>query len=329
MQGGQFPASAANSLIQGYCDDFISLAAVMAQTLEQVSMRGLNFDESRPALERIERGMCSLAAAIHELLGKGPASTASTGALRNQHAEPASRHSQPAAAPAPSAAPRHRASPPAASPPVRKQPTTPASTSWKPKSPPLQSLSTRRAQPSPTLQNAGRPAPVTVEPPAPREGRTESLRGTNKSMPLLSVFQFLGRMRKSGTVHVFVGGEILAFEFANGCIQSTASDLCPSGERLGDLLIELGFCSREALDPILAQVGATAVYRLGQYVVDNGIASNGQVLEALEEQVKRRFRRVCKDAEAAYQFEEGRRPPGDGRIRIAPFELAFEPAHVV
>ena len=36
MQVGQFPASAANSLIQGYCDDFVSLAAVLAQTLEQI-----------------------------------------------------------------------------------------------------------------------------------------------------------------------------------------------------------------------------------------------------------------------------------------------------
>jgi hypothetical protein len=329
MQGGQFPASAANSLIQGYCDDFISLAAVMAQTLEQVSMRGLNLDDSRPALERIERGMCSLAAAIRELLNKGPASATSAAASRTQHAEPATnRHAQPPAAPAAPPAPRARTAP-AATPPLRKQPATPAPTSWKPASPPLQSLPARRAQQSPAPQKPSRPAPVTVEPTAPRDGRAESLRGTNKSMPLLSVFQFLGRMRKSGTMHVFIGGEILAFEFANGCIQSTASDLCPSGERLGDLLVELGSCSREALEPILAQVGATAVYRLGQYVVDNGIASNGQVLEALEEQVKRRFRRGCKDVDAAYQFEEGRRPPGDGRIRIAPFELAFEPAHVV
>ena len=32
---GHFPASAANSLIEGYCDDFVSLAAILAQTLER------------------------------------------------------------------------------------------------------------------------------------------------------------------------------------------------------------------------------------------------------------------------------------------------------
>lgn len=161
-------------------------------------------------------------------------------------------------------------------------------------------------------------------PPSQRGGKTEGLRGTNRTMPLQSVFQFLGRMRKSGTLHVFVGDEILAFEFVNGCIEFTATNRCPVNERLGELLVELNFCTREALAPFLAKVGVSSANRLGQLVVDAHLVSNGQVLEALEAQVLLRFQRVCESGDASYEFESGPRAPGDGRIRIAPFELTID-----
>ena len=54
--------------MQGYCDDFVALASVLAQTLEQASMRNVDLRPSRPGLLRIEQGMRDLATAIHELL---------------------------------------------------------------------------------------------------------------------------------------------------------------------------------------------------------------------------------------------------------------------
>lgn len=142
-------------------------------------------------------------------------------------------------------------------------------------------------------------------------------------MPLVSVFQFLGRTRKSGTLHVTLGEEIVAFEFVNGCIEFTASNQCPVNERLGELLVELGFCTRDRLAPILAKVGVSSAHRLGQLVVEEHLVSNGQVLEALEAQVLNRYHRVCQFPDAAYEFDPGPRAPGDGRIRIAPFELTM------
>lgn len=74
-----FPPSAAASLVSGYCTDFIELAANMAQTLEQVTMRGLDIGNSTEELARVERGMRALADAIHDALGKvGPAKAAPT-----------------------------------------------------------------------------------------------------------------------------------------------------------------------------------------------------------------------------------------------------------
>jgi len=334
MQVGQFPASAASSLIEGYCDDFVSLAAMLAQTLEQVAMRGIAFESSRASLQRIEHGMRELSDAIHELLERGSVSSEFEAVLGRKKSG-----SDAAASPGPAATGVTTSGPSA--PPARPQPQRPAAgpaptptpaarpplANRQPPAPPRSlgaSSPTRTARPAlPAAKTAGG-APVSASAATPRTARSETLKGTNQSMPLLSVFQFLGRMRKSGTVHVYIQDETLAFEFVNGCIEFTASDRCPVGERLGELLVELGFCSRETLAPILAKVGVSSAHRLGHLVVESNLVSNGQVLEGLEAQVKRRFQRVCTNPEAAYEFEEGRRLPGDGRIRITPFELSFE-----
>jgi len=416
MQVGQFPASAANSLIEGYCDDFVSLAAILAQTLEQVSMRGIGFDASRPSLQRIEKGMRELADGIQEMLNRGsltqkfenvlpqnkdrvatppepapapapspmaqgplPPRNAPARVAPNTNAQP----SRPAPTPAPAApAPSPR---PAAGEPLRARsgPTAPSSTAPAPQTrtaPPAQPTPTP-AQPGPTpapQRNATQPTqplapaqatptastasgvapratqppastpsqrppgagPATAPPPATpapsrgaaapqppqptrRAGKPEGLCGTARSMPLVSVFQFLGRTRKSGTLHVNLGEEIVAFEFVNGCIEFTASNQCPVNERLGELLVELGFCTRDRLAPVLAKVGVSSAHRLGHLVVEERIVSNGQVLEALEAQVLHRYHRVCQFPEAVYEFDPGPRAPGDGRIRIAPFELTM------
>jgi hypothetical protein len=339
MQVGQFPASAASSLIEGYCDDFVSLAAMLAQTLEQVAMRGINFDTSRESLQRIEHGMSELAAAIRELLERGSVSNVDTVLGRkkvdDETAGPAPGPT-PIRAPASPAVGRRPGGPGPGPTQTAMSPRTPTPGPGAPRptaaaEPPAQrsigaASPTRTARPAQhAAGGAAGGAPVLASAAVPRAARAETLKGTNRSMPLLSVFQFLGRMRKSGTVHVYIETETLAFEFVNGCIEFTASDRCPVGERLGELLVELGSCSREALAPILAKVGVSSAHRLGHLVVEARLVSNGQVLEALESQVRRRFQRVCSSPEAAYEFDEGRRLPGDGRIRIAPLELSFEP----
>jgi len=64
MEVAQVSPETAVSLIDGYCDDFISLAAVLAQTLEQVSMRGIDISDSTDRLRRISSGMTHLSEAI-------------------------------------------------------------------------------------------------------------------------------------------------------------------------------------------------------------------------------------------------------------------------
>jgi hypothetical protein len=101
------------------------------------------------------------------------------------------------------------------------------------------------------------------------------------------------------------------------------SDNSPPTERLGELLLERGVCTREAIGPLLTDVG-TSNEKLGNTVILKKLVSNGQLLETLELQVQRRFARACNCQNASYQFDEGAPRPTDGRIRITPMELTFE-----
>lgn len=68
MDVANLAPSTANSLIDGYCDDFIALAAVLAQTLEQASLRGIDITDNVEKLRRISAGMNGLSAAIEAVI---------------------------------------------------------------------------------------------------------------------------------------------------------------------------------------------------------------------------------------------------------------------
>jgi hypothetical protein len=307
-----FPASAAKSLVEGYCEDFVSLAASLAQTLEQMEMRGLDVEPSREVLVRTERGMRGIADAIHDLLARSASGRAAGAAAAEMPGRPpASAAVTPAAAVAPAAAARPATR---ASSPVRAMPA--------PAVPPL--APARSSQPLASPPPAS--PPLASPPPAarPEPMGEHKLKGTNATMPVLSVFQFLSRMRKSGTLHIDIEGEHLTFDFVNGTIEASNSDRSLEGERLGDILLQLYPAHRERLEPFLQRpIDRLGVRRLGTELVQHGLVSNGQVIEALEKQVVARFHRVSSAPQASYAFDEGERVPGDGRIRIRPFELVF------
>jgi hypothetical protein len=337
MQVGQFPASAANSLIQGYCDDFVSLAAILAQTLEQVSMRGLNFDGSRPSLQRIENGMRNLAEAIHDLLERGKVSTELSASLDGSKAPAGGAHAAPVgrsgAGASGGASGSGNGNGPSSQPGGAAP--APARSAGEPRAP-----DARGSAPRPTAPNQGRPsAPPTAagRPAAPPNARSQStavpargapgraapegLKGTSQSMPLLSVFQFLGRMRKGGTMRVRIGTEDMTFELQNGCLLASSTSQCPRQELLGELLVELGHCHSDDLDAVSAAAAASSE-RFGALAIEAGVVTEPQVCKALELQIERRYSRACRSNDARYEFLEGQRSPIETRFRIQPMAVS-------
>lgn len=330
MQVGQFPASAANSLIEGYCDDFISLASILAQALEQVSMRSIDISRSADHLVRIESGMRELSEAIRDLIERGRVSTLKTeGLLAEQGAQgllgTASVIANCSDWLSPSAAD------PTGEGPCDEEigPTKPANFSEQvarefgtdfSKEEVLDPILEMQ------LEEAGLVDESTEDTPAePEEDEsTDRLEGSAQTMPILPVFQFLERMRKSGVITVSMPDETMTFEFDHGCVQSCTTTSTEHDDRLGDILLELETCDAEPLTEILDQAAGKSSLQVGEMIVRARLATNGEIIDALETQARRRFRRACEAEEASYHFVEGTARRTDGRIRIAPMELSFD-----
>ena len=273
-----FPPSAAASLVSGYCTDFIELAANMAQTLEQVTMRGLDIGQSKDALARVEHGMRALADAIHETLGKvGEASKQNaTGGKAASVPSMPSRGAVQSPAVRPSGTPQRSAAPAADSNAV---------------------INGARAteSKSPTQTPAKAPARVHV----PSSATT--LQGNTETLPMRSVFQFLSRTRKNGMLHVSLEQEKVRFQFVDGCLVGTSSTQSPSVESLGNVLAELGFVDAREVAPLVKQHG-DGRQRLGSLLLQMGRITHEQLAQAVELQTSRRFERLVASKFATYEF---------------------------
>ncbi|MBP8299553.1 MAG: hypothetical protein KA020_04250 [Planctomycetes bacterium] len=358
MQVGQFPASAATALIDGYCDDFVSLSSILAQTLEQVSIRGIKLDRSRESLERIERGMREMSEAIKELLERGqvttefeltlgrekkeptPAAPAAAAALEPRLEPPpeakpvtqARAPSAPAPSPAPAVPPKAAAKPPnspvgpariapiASNPIASNPPPAPKPTNSAPAAPVRPPVSRPSTPPKPPAPNAATPRPQTptqpAKPAAPVNKPKLAPAATNPQVR--TTLESLEQERRSGTLYVQAGPETLAFEFVDGCITQTASDGIVADERLGDLLVEGGHCTREKLASVFSRLGADEKHLIGEVLVREGVVANRHVIEALEKQVLRRLQRASSTPNLRFDFADGELMPDDGRVRVSP-----------
>ena len=142
-------------------------------------------------------------------------------------------------------------------------------------------------------------------------------------MPLTSVFQFLSRMRKTGTLHIKLGDEDVNIELADGCVESTMTSRSPASERIGNLLVEHGFVKREDVEEFLLRQGnkKKKLGLLGMELIRAKMITHAQLQDGLELQARRRIRRICKAKVATYEFLDGRRSRG-GHIRI---RLSLQP----
>lgn len=296
-----FPASVASSLVEGYCADFIQLSASLAQTLEQMSVREIPIEDCRHSLKIMERGMRELADAIGEMIVKTPIlSVAEEARMRVRKVKQAEAEAD--------------------------DPTVDAESTGEP----VVAIEPQAADASQPAEQAAAPDAVPAKPVRnPHEhwdqridGKAPAMVGTVDSMPLSSVFQFLGRMQKTGVLTVLMPEETMTFELVDGCVEFTTTDAPRAEERLGELLTAMGFAWADHVESIARKT--TGSRRLGSVLAAEQIVSNGQLAEALERQVHIRFQRALHCSGASYTFHEVPRPVNDGRIHLRPSELLFE-----
>jgi len=337
MEGAQFPITAADSLIEGYCDDFISLASILSQTLEQVSMRAIDMSNSTSHLSRIESGMRELSEAIRDLIERGRVMTPGSGALnRLLESEPSVLQTAACAdwlstdPTDPDPDPDPDDAPPADNAPehglreqLHKELGLDLAEQAGASAP---SVVTDVVVPTGPAANevassvtGGDSSDSSAEGPA---GGPNCLRGNNNGIPIMSVVQFVERMRKTGTLTVKLSDETMTFEFDRGFMQGCQTSNPAPGDRLGDILVERANCDRDRLNAIMSNAGGRSSAQVGEVLVRAGLATNTQIMEALEHQAHGRFERACEAEDGDYEFVESQPKPTDGRVHIALSELA-------
>lgn len=316
-----FPASAAGSLVSGYCADFIDLAATMAQTLEQVTMRSLDIGGSKEQLARVERGMRDLADAIGDVLKKiGGTAEAPAKKVAERipdripdRSAPKLVQVTPVTAGTANKVPAGRVARPAP-----EAPTPEARAPQKPVAPPA-------AAPKPTASSApvasgGRGNAAPKEPSAPPAAaaaaapESSMLHGSTETLPMRSVFQFLGRTRKSGQLHVAMEKEKVRFEFVDGCMVGTSSTNSPKDELLGSILVELGLVNSQQVEALVKEHG-DGRQRLGAALIKAKLVDQSQLADVIDRQTTRRFQRIVTQKRASYEFAADEDQAG-GAMRI-------------
>jgi hypothetical protein len=155
-----------------------------------------------------------------------------------------------------------------------------------------------------------------------------TMEGSSKSIPIASIFEFISKTRKSGTLRVKTSQEMLEFDFFAGDVVFTATDTPHAEQRLGDILLQKGYVGPEDLERFLRQHDSSPP-RLGELLEKQELVTREQLVDALEHQVQQRFYRAFTAKDCTFEFYEGERPPADDRIRMSVIELLFESARTV
>ncbi|MFO1052163.1 MAG: hypothetical protein U1F36_08105 [Planctomycetota bacterium] len=132
-------------------------------------------------------------------------------------------------------------------------------------------------------------------------GGEVAMKGTSESMAMPLVFDFLVRLKRTGCLHVRTSTEHLRFVFAEGMIVATATDNQPSGQRIGEILRQLGLLPRRHLARLIEKA-ETEKRPLGRLLVDEQLVTIPQITKALTIQVQARFERAFGAGRAAFAF---------------------------
>lgn len=148
-------------------------------------------------------------------------------------------------------------------------------------------------------------------------GNTDTL-----SVPeLVGFFQLQG---KTGVLTVDARQEQFKLEYLRGELIHAGSSSSPDGERLGQILIQLGHLTEGKLQGLL--VGKSQAERLGEALRRGEIISDEALAQALQVQVQRIFYRMFNLGGCRFTFREGLEGEPRARVRYNVTRLLLETA---
>lgn len=140
---------------------------------------------------------------------------------------------------------------------------------------------------------------------------------------LIGFFQLQG---KTGVLTIDARDEQVKLEYLRGELIHAASSRSPEGQRLGDILVDMGHLSREGLDELLADKAAAE--RLGDTIRRGELVPEAALAQALETQVQNIFHRLFDVGGCRFTFREGLEGEPRARVRYNVTRLLLETARV-
>ncbi len=123
------------------------------------------------------------------------------------------------------------------------------------------------------------------------------LAGDCGAFPLADLIAFLGQSRWSGVLKVAAPTGERSLLLKDGDVRSAASDSL--GDRIGEVMVRLGYVTRAALDKVLAEAPPS---RIGKALVDRGLIKAHDLYKCLNEQIGEIFHGIMLSAEGAFSL---------------------------
>lgn len=156
-----------------------------------------------------------------------------------------------------------------------------------------------------------------------RQRSKQGLHGTTDSIDIASVLQFVASGKKTGELRVESVAESFALEFVQGNIVDGTSTSSPRGERLGEILVELGHVEKVDLDRLIEKNRGGAK-PLGILVLDAGLVGASGLRDALETQVRRLLQRLTQCGPAFFEFRAADAAANAPKVKLATLPLLLK-----
>lgn len=121
------------------------------------------------------------------------------------------------------------------------------------------------------------------------------LAGDCGAFPLADLIAFLGQSRWSGVLRVTATTGERSLLLKEGDVRSAASD--SPNDRIGEVMVRLGYVSRTDLDKVLAEAPPS---RIGRALIERGLVKSHDLYKCLNEQIAEIFHGIMLSKEGAF-----------------------------
>jgi len=152
-----------------------------------------------------------------------------------------------------------------------------------------------------------------------------AMRVSGDFVAIPNLIGFLRGQSKTGTLEIATPTEVFTIEFETGDIVHAQCSHTPEGQRMGDILVDRGAITREALERARSDAKGG---RLGDVLLERGLVSKETLVAAIQSQIQLFFNRVFDAPVVRATFWNG--PPlfADKEVRLNATSLLLEGARV-